>query len=142
MPASLSWPSITAVLGRAGGSRARSSASRSSSPTGRPRSRSPRPCQESNRPGSRSGASPPPAVTWQMIAAEFAREEAGPSVAGCDCGFDVIEDRLKYQVMKRLDPLRPDRLVLPDRVALDRVAKNRRAFGELQLEPVLALQLI
>src|SRR5258708_21607898 len=44
--------------------------------------------------------------------------------------------------MKRLDLLTPDRLPLPDRVALDRVAKNRRTFGKLQLEPVLALQLI
>src|SRR6266567_7443471 len=70
------------------------------------------------------------------------REEAGPSVAGCDCCFDVIEESLKYQVMKRLDPLAPDRLVLPDRAALDRVAENRRAFGKLQLEPVLGLQLI
>jgi hypothetical protein len=53
------------------------------------------------------------------------------SVAGCDCGFDVIEESLKYQVMKRLDPLTPDRLVLPDRAALDRVAKHRRAFCKL-----------
>src|SRR6266496_4388819 len=68
--------------------------------------------------------------------------EACPSVAGCDCGFDVIEESLKYPVMQRLDPLAPDRLVLPGRAALDRVADNRRAFGGLQLEPVLALQLI
>src|SRR6266536_2525928 len=70
------------------------------------------------------------------------REEAGPSVTGCDRSFDFIEESLKYQVMKRLDPLTPDRLVLPDRAALERVAKNRRAFGTLQLEPVLALQLL
>src|SRR6266851_7922415 len=44
--------------------------------------------------------------------------------------------------MKRLDPLMPNRLVLPDRAALDGVANNRRAFGKLQLEPVLELELI
>src|SRR5260370_23293288 len=44
--------------------------------------------------------------------------------------------------MKRLDPLPPDRLVLPGRTALERVAQNRRALGQLQLDPVLALQLI
>jgi len=44
--------------------------------------------------------------------------------------------------MKWFDPLTPDRLVLPGRAAFQRVVKNRRAFGELQLEPVLALQLI
>jgi len=60
----------------------------------------------------------------------------------CDCGFDVIEESLKYQAMKRLDPLTPDRLVLPDRAAFERVAKNRPAFGKLQLEPVLELELI
>src|SRR6516164_2553620 len=42
--------------------------------------------------------------------------------------------------MKRLDPLMPDRLVRPGRVALDRVAQDGRALGRLQLEPVLALQ--
>jgi hypothetical protein len=41
-------------------------------------------------------------------------KEAGPSAAGCDCGFDVTEESLKHQVMKRLDPLTPDRLVLPE----------------------------
>jgi hypothetical protein len=40
--------------------------------------------------------------------------KAGPSVAGCDCSFDVVEESLEYQVMKGLDPLTPDRLVLPD----------------------------
>src|SRR5260370_2848575 len=44
--------------------------------------------------------------------------------------------------MKRLDPLTPDRLVLPGRTALERVAQNGGALGQLQLEPVLALQLI
>jgi len=67
---------------------------------------------------------------------------AGSSVTGCDCGFDVVEESLKYQVMKRLDPLTPDRLVLPGRAALERVANNCRVFARLQLEPVLAVQLI
>ena len=35
-------------------------------------------------------------------------EGAGPAVAGCNCGLDVLEERLKDQVMKRLDPPRPD----------------------------------
>src|SRR6266568_4727379 len=61
---------------------------------------------------------------------------------GCGRGLDVIEECLEYQVMKRLDPLTPDRLVLPGRAALKRVAQNGRAFGRPQLEPVLALQLI
>jgi hypothetical protein len=65
----------------------------------------------------------------------------GRSATRCDCGFDIIEESLKYQVMKRLDPLTPDRLVLPDRAALDHVKNNRRAFGDPQLEPVLGLQL-
>ena len=43
--------------------------------------------------------------------------------------------------MKGPDQLTPDRLVFPGRVALERVANNRRAFGKLQLEPVLAVQL-
>src|SRR6266511_3865219 len=68
------------------------------------------------------------------------REEAGPSVAGCDCGFDVVEESLKDQVVKRLDPLTPDRLILPDRPALDGVANNRPALDRLQLKPVLCLQ--
>src|SRR5262249_46659316 len=63
MPGSPSSPSTTAVLERAGGSRARWCASGTSSPTGRPRSPSPRPCREWTRPGSRSGASPVPAAT-------------------------------------------------------------------------------
>src|SRR6516162_541752 len=42
--------------------------------------------------------------------------------------------------MKRLDPLTPDRLVRPGRVTLDGVAQEGRAVGQLQLEPVLALQ--
>src|SRR5260370_8543848 len=67
---------------------------------------------------------------------------AGSSGTGCDCGFDVVEESLKYQVMKRLDPLTPDRLVLPGRAAFDGVADNRRASSRLQLEPVLAVQLI
>src|SRR5579864_1068259 len=65
-----------------------------------------------------------------------------PSVAGCDCGFDVVEESLKNQVMSRLDPLTPDRLVLADRAALDRVADDGGAFCGLQLEPVLDPQLI
>src|SRR5215471_14541268 len=65
---------------------------------------------------------------------------AGPSVAGYDGGFDLVEESLEYLVMKGLDPLTPNRLILPGRAALDGVAKNRRALGRLQLEPVLALQ--
>src|SRR6516225_8638058 len=44
--------------------------------------------------------------------------------------------------MKRLEALMPDRLVRPGRVALDRVAQDGRALAQLQLEPVLTLQLI
>src|SRR5258708_29367796 len=44
--------------------------------------------------------------------------------------------------MKRPDPLTPDRLVLPGRAALERMANNCRVFAKLQLEPVLAVQLI
>src|SRR5215469_7594582 len=63
------------------------------------------------------------------------------SVAGCDCGFDVVEEGLEYPVMKRLDPLTPYRLPLPGRAAFDRVAKDGRVVGTFQLEPLLALQL-
>src|SRR6266704_6054077 len=42
--------------------------------------------------------------------------------------------------MKRLDPLAPDHLILPGRASHDDVAKNRRASGRLQLEPVLGPQ--
>src|SRR5215469_6524971 len=63
------------------------------------------------------------------------------SLAGCDCGFDVVEEGLEYPVMKRLDPLTPDRLPLPGRAAFDRVAKDGRVVGTFQLEPLLALQL-
>jgi hypothetical protein len=59
---------------------------------------------------------------------------------GCGGGFDVVEERLEYQVMKRLDPLTPDRLVRPGRTAFECVAQDGRAFGRPQLEPVLALQ--
>src|SRR5215813_7601436 len=62
------------------------------------------------------------------------------SITGCDCCFEIIEESLKYPVVKRLDPLAPDRLVFPGSAALDRVADNCRAFCTLQLEPVLALQ--
>ena len=63
------------------------------------------------------------------------------SMAGGDCCFEVIEDSLKYPVMKRLDLLTPDRLVFPDSAALNRVTDNCRAFCRLKLKPVLALQL-
>src|SRR6266571_6870486 len=46
---------------------------------------------------------------------------------GCGRGLDVIEECLEYQVMQRLDPLTPDRLVLPGRAALKRVAQNGRS---------------
>jgi len=35
------------------------------------------------------------------------------SITGCDCCFEVIEESLNYPVVKRLDPLAPDRLVFP-----------------------------
>jgi hypothetical protein len=60
---SRSWPSTTATSGRAGASRGKSHESASSTPTGRPRSSSPAPCPRWTPPGSRSGASPPQAVT-------------------------------------------------------------------------------
>src|SRR5215207_10399158 len=83
-----------------------------------------------------------PALRCGVSPAASCPAEAGPSVVGCDRGFDVIEERLEYPVMKRRDPLAPDRLVLPVHAALDRVAQHCRAFGTLQFEPVLALQLI
>src|SRR6266704_4696896 len=83
-----------------------------------------------------------PVAARKFIAQVVFARRAGSSVSGCGCGFDVVEESLKYQVMKRLDPLTPDRLVLPGRAALDHVTNNRRAFGEFQLEPVLGLQLI
>src|SRR6266498_3108882 len=76
-----------------------------------------------------------PPIYWE-------HRRGGSSVVRCECGLDVIKESLKYQVMKRLHPLTPDRLVLPDRPALDGVANNRRAFCKLQLEPVLGLQRI
>src|SRR5215467_13287237 len=83
------------------------------------------------------------APSWTFEPADAVRAVLLPDLAaGCDCGFDVIEESLKYQVMKRPDPLMPDHLVAPGRVALDGVANNRRAVGHLQLKPVLALQLI
>jgi hypothetical protein len=51
-----------------------------------------------------------------------------PSLGGCDCGFDVVEECLKCEVVMRLDPLTPDRLVLADYAALDRVADNGGAI--------------
>src|SRR5690348_14196090 len=93
---------------------------------------------------------PQPDYRFKHLRMEACRTPGLPSVLShriwsggrCDCGFDVIEESLKYQAMKRLDPLTPDRLVLPDRAAFERVAKNRPAFGKLQLEPVLELELI
>ena len=52
---------------------------------------------------------------------------AGSSAARCDRGLDIIEESLKDQVMKRLDPLTPDRLVPPAHPAVDDVAENRPA---------------
>src|SRR5262249_39431678 len=60
------------------------------------------------------------------------------SMARGDCCFEVVEESLKYLVMKRIDLLTPDRLVFPGGAALDRVADNCRAFCGLELEPVLA----
>src|SRR5260370_12701773 len=90
---------------------------------------------------SQDGGIRPVAARTSIAQVVFARR-AGSSVPGCGCGFDVVEESLKYPVMKRLDALTPDRLVLPGRAADERVAKNRRVFGRLQLEPVLAVQLI
>ena len=65
------------------------------------------------------------------------RVRPGMAVRPGGSGLDVIEESLNFQVVIWLDPLTPDRLVLPDRAALDRVAQNRRARRELCLEPVL-----
>ena len=46
-------------------------------------------------------------------------------------GFNVVEECLEYQVMKRPDPLTPDRLVLPGRTALEGMAQDSRALGQL-----------
>src|SRR5260370_41018209 len=83
-----------------------------------------------------------PVAARKFIAQVVFARRAGASVPGCGCGFDVVEESLKYQVMKRPDPLTPDRLVLPGRAALERMANNCRVFAKLQLEPVLAVQLI
>src|SRR5262249_6711576 len=55
------------------------------------------------------------------------------SMARGDCCFEVVEESLKYLVMKRIDLLTPDRLVFPGGAALDRVADNCRAFCGLEL---------
>src|SRR6266702_1875816 len=83
-----------------------------------------------------------PVAARKFIAQVVFARRAGSSVPGCGCGFDIVEESLKYQVMKRPHPLTPDRLVLPGRAALERVANNCRVFSRLQLEPVLAVQLI
>ena len=95
--------------------------------------------QRPSTPSSSCTDAPPPAAgraapksgaRWGVRLSALSSKKTG-SLAGCDGGFDVIEESLKDPVMKRLDPLTPDRLVLPDRAALDRVAKHRRAFCKL-----------
>src|SRR5215813_5621916 len=72
------------------------------------------------------------------IGGQTAAGRQGPAAAAA-ATFSRRASRIK--VMKWLDPLAPDHLVLPGRASLDGMADNRRAFGRFQLEPVLALQL-
>src|SRR5260370_32580965 len=55
------------------------------------------------------------------------------------CRLDLVEDSLEHAVVKRLDPLAPDRLILPKYLALQPVTKERPAVHSLELEPVLDL---
>src|SRR5262249_20838381 len=83
------------------------------------------------RPARQSPAQHPPR-------GQTAAGRQGPAAAAA-ATFSRRASRIK--VMKWLDPLAPDHLVLPGRASLDGMADNRRAFGRFQLEPVLALQL-
>jgi hypothetical protein len=57
----------------------------------------------------------------------------------CECHLDDVEESLEHAVVERLDPLAPDRLMVPECLAFHRVAEERPAVYRLELEPVLGL---
>jgi Beta-lactamase len=74
--------------------------------------------------------------------ARIHRAILGLAVWPGDRGLHVVEDSLKFQVVTRLDPLTPERLIPACRVTFDGVAQYRRACRGLHLEPVLNPQFI
>src|SRR5215475_9198832 len=58
-----------------------------------------------------------------------------------ECRLDVVENRFQNDVVCGCNAVSPDRLVVAEGLALDRVADEGAAWDAPELEPMLALQL-